>query len=512
MHHRSSTFNFNTLETILLFSRCELAQLYGRISPFLEKEYRVVHLAYGNEEENILRNQYGITEVLNFRTEVARIHAAEKPDPALCNEIDQLIIVQSQNRFTLNGCIQYDRSFEYISYADSLLLAQTYYKLWKELLEKQQIRYLLHEPTSLFLNHIAALLCEATQAKYLTPIQVYGNGPYNFLVVTGDNGRSEEIRYHMQNPVLPETDRQQAIEFLRDFRADSETFLSAYMPTRRSFLSLTVESIKMAVSAIKRKSRFQFRNRKPIDHLEIFLYEDRSFRRELSRKWGTYFRLKYDVYDPEADFYYYPIHLEPEAVVLYWGDGLYKNQVKLIENAAAQLPPGCWLYVKDHPHAGAYRDLSDYLNIQAIPNVRLLDPAIPGKSIIQRSRGVITINGTSGFEALLLNKQVYTFGNSFYNPCERVQQVRNIRDLQALLYATADLTYTDSDELYRFVAAYLRSTHAGFTDYFANYVSMLGIAETENAVLVASNLLKYLAGCEFRNAEKSPTELATSNR
>jgi hypothetical protein len=499
------------LETILLFSRCELVHLYGRISPFLAKRYRVVHLAYGNEEEHLLRTQYGIVEVINFRAEVGQIHATEKADPALCTEIDQLILTQSQQRFTLNSCIQYDRSFGYTSYTDSLLLAQTYYKYWKELLENQSVSYLLHEPTSLFLNHIAALLCEARTAKYLTAIQVYGNDAYNFLVVTGDNGRCEEILHHLQDPALPETDRQQAMQFLRDFRADSATFLSAYMPTHKSFFSLSVESVKMAISALKRKVRFKFRDRKPIDHLEIFLYEDRSFRRELSRKWGTYFQLKYDTFDPEAAYYYYPIHLEPEAVVLYWGDGLYKNQIKLIENIAAQLPAGCWLYVKDHPHAGAYRDLSDYLKLRSVPNIRLLDPAIPGKSIIQQARGVITINGTSGFEALLLNKQVYTFGNSFYNPCERVQYIRNIRDLQALLYAAGDKAYSDTEELYRFVSAYLKSTHAGFTDYFANYVSMLGIAETDNAATVAENLLEYLRNCRTYNSQVMPADLATSN-
>lgn len=498
------------METILLFSRCELVHLYGRISSFLAAHYRVLHLAYGDEEAHILREQYGITEVIHFRTGVARIHASEKPDTALCNEIDQLILAQSQQRFTLNGCIQYDRTFAHVSYADALLLAQAYYKFWKALLEKEQVRYLLHEPTSLFMNHIAALLCEAQDARYLTPIQVYGQDAYNFLLITGDNGRSEEILHHMKNSVLPEHDRQNAIRFLEDFRADSNTFLSAYMPTRKSFFSLSLESAKMAVSAIRRRNKFKSRNRKAIDHLETFLYEDRSFRRELSRKWGTYFRLKYDKYDPEATFYYYPIHLEPEAVVLYWGDGLYKNQVKLIENIAAQLPPGCFLYVKDHPHAGAYRDLADYLKIKAIPNVRLLDPAIPGKSIIQQSRGVITINGTSGFEALLLHKQVYTFGNSFYNPCERVQKVRNIRYLQPLLYAAGNNVFSDTEELYRFVAAYLKSTHAGFTDYFANYVSMLGIPETENAALVAKNLLQYLSDSTNRRMQNSFTDLAAT--
>ena len=81
---------------------------------------------------------------------------------------------------------------------------------------------------------------------------------------------------------------------------------------------------------------------------------------------------------------------------------IYANQVKLIENIAASLPVGYYLYVKDHPHELAYRKAEDYRRLMQIPNVRLLRKSIPGKLVIRNAVGVFTINGTAGFEGLLL--------------------------------------------------------------------------------------------------------------
>ncbi len=78
--------------------------------------------------------------------------------------------------------------------------------------------------------------------------------------------------------------------------------------------------------------------------------------------------------------------------------------IKLIENIAEQLPPGCFLYIKDHPHRPAFRDMVYFERISLILNVKLVNPSVEGMDIIQNSKGIITISGTSGFEAILLNK------------------------------------------------------------------------------------------------------------
>ena len=479
------------LKTIVLFSRCELVHLYGQISKYLCAEYSIIHLAYSDDEELILRQKYNVKEVINFSKEVFKIFENEKMDNDLCNLIDNLIIKNSNNRFSLNSSIQSDRTFEYLTYNECLVFCQTYYKFWNEFLLSWKIDYLLHEPNSLFFNQIASILCRVYKANYITQIQVYGIEKLNFLIVSSDDSLSSEITNYQLNCQLSTEERERVRLFLDGFRASYSTFFSTYSKKRDTFMLLLLESAKILRITLKNRFRRLSFRKDTIDPLKKFFLNDFSFISEIRKKWSSYFLLKYDIYNKDLKYYYYPIHLEPESVVLYWGDGIYKNQVKLIENIAAQLPPNCYLFVKDHPHAGTYRDFIDYSKIKAIPNVRLLNPGISGKTIIKNCIGLITINGTSGFEALLLNKQVYTFGNSYYNQCPRVNFILNIRDLRRSIYTNINKSYEDDETLFNFVSSYLKSTHPGFTDYFSNYVKLLGINEEANAHIVAKGLIEF---------------------
>ena len=121
----------------------------------------------------------------------------------------------------------------------------------------------------------------------------------------------------------------------------------------------------------------------------------------------------------------------------------------------------------------------------------MLNPRVQGKLLIANSKAVLTINGTSGFEALLLNKQVFTFGNSFYESFSRVNKIANIKDLRKALYDNCDEIYVDDDELYQFVYKFLNSTHEGFVEYFGDYVGLAGIDEEKNSKIVSQGLLDY---------------------
>ncbi len=484
----------NFMETIVFFSRCELVNLYGRISKLLPQEYKILHIAYSDKEEEVLKDKYSVKAVINFQKEIRKILNGERYEPDLCNNIDKLIIEQSEDRFNLNGAIQYDRTFQNMSYQQCLILTQAYYKFWYQLINCHKVTYLIHEMVSLFFNQIAALICKGLSASYITHIQVYGENENNFLIVSGHDGSSEELMLNMELDKLSIDQKCRVDDFLIQFRSDSKTFFNKYSQNN-TFLTTIISSFKIGLISLRNKVFLSFKGLKyPADHLKIYLLKELSLFQELKKKWGLFF-LRYDKYDKELNYYYYPLHLEPEAVVLYWGDGIYKNQVKLIENIAAQLPPNCYLFVKDHPHANAYRDIEDYMKIKRIPNVKLLDPNISGKYIINNSIGVITINGTSGFEAILLNKQIYTFGNTFYNSCKRVKYIKNVRDLKHELYSNINKSYSDDDDLYNFVYGFLESTHKGFTDYFLNYAKLLNIDEEKNSETVVSEFIKYFERC-----------------
>ena len=75
-----------------------------------------------------------------------------------------------------------------------------------------------------------------------------------------------------------------------------------------------------------------------------------------------------------------------------------------------------------------------YKKVKKIPNVRLVrfnyydDP----KPWIEKSKAVITITGTSAYEAALLGKQSFVLGDVPFSLIKGVTQVKNIEELPAL--------------------------------------------------------------------------------
>ncbi len=486
------------MKKVLLFSRCQLVHLYGTISKNLESNVEVIHLAYSITEEDILKKNYNIKKIINFNTEVEIISKVEKLDLKKCEEIDNEIIKYSNNRFCLNSALQSDRTFQFISYEESLLLAQVYYKFWDEMLKNKDIDFIIHEPNSLYFNQIASILAKKYKAFYLSQIQVIGQNKYNWIFVEADSGFSLELTNRLENNKVRDIDYRRAKSFLEDFRKKNGVLLSEISKHRKQKKRLLIFFWQIVLLFIRHAKRKIDSMKSPTysfySHMDLYKFKSvNSFLEDFSKKLNYYFHINYDEFDVKKEYYFYPLHLEPEAVVLYWGDGFYKNQVKLIENIAAQLPPNTYLYVKDHPHAREYRDFADYKKIQAIPNVKLLDPNISSRPIILKSKGVFTINGTAGFEALLMNKQVYVFGNSFYNISKRVIKVKNIRDLRKLLYHDNKEKYKDDDDLYRFVYSYLESTYSGFVAYFSDYVKRVNIDVESNSLIVTKGIIQGLS-------------------
>ncbi len=223
------------------------------------------------------------------------------------------------------------------------------------------------------MNQMAAAICRQQGGVYSTHILVQGDkADYNFIMVDQYNGLPVEIGFRSENLSLAEVQAacQRITSFIEKFRSSYNVFFSALGTGKGGWklrLALTKTVLKQRLKARIKPARFD----PVLDNIELFIDEDNLNERRLTNI-KAYRDIKCDQFDAGDTFYFYPLHLEPEAVVLYWADGLYTNQVKLIENIAAQLPAGVLLYVKDHPHLYGYRSRSDYERIQNIPNVKLL--------------------------------------------------------------------------------------------------------------------------------------------
>ena len=490
-------------KTILFFSRCELVHLYGKLHKYLIPDYNIVHVAYSEVEATVLVNDFGLSHIWIFKNEFIVEKEKCKLSNALIEEIDRLFINETDGRFNLNGSIQSDRTFFNMDYNKALEITAIYHKVWKNIFSTLKIDFFIHEPTSLMLNHMASVLCKQQGGVYSTHIMVQGEADYNFIMVDHDNGYPTEF-INKFNSIMNEDielNKERIQLFLENFRSNYNVFfdiIGSGKPSLNFYFKIFKSAIKEQLSRFISRKKID----RAINNVEYFLNNNRLNSKRI-KNFIEYRKIKYDEYLSDADFYFYPLHLEPEAVVLYWADGIYSNQVKLIENIASQLPPGILLYVKDHPHLYGYRDVLDYKCIQDIPNVKLLAPHLPGKKIVNDSKGVITLNGTAGLEALLLNKQIISFGSAFYNVSSRVSYVRNIKDLRIVIYDLKGVNYEDDDELNKFVLAYLDSHKVGFTDFYGNVANEIELDMIMNTENVAKGLSLFFSKYEnFINKEE----------
>lgn len=132
-------------------------------------------------------------------------------------------------------------------------------------------------------------------------------------------------------------------------------------------------------------------------------------------------------------FLFFPLHMQPEATTLPCG-GVFENQLLIIKMISNYLPKNAYLYVKEHPvywtrknnleSIKEARNISFYQEIKELKNVRLIDHNINSLDLIDKSKGLVTVTGTAGFEAIFKMKPVIVFGNIFYNDFKSVFKVK----------------------------------------------------------------------------------------
>ncbi|MBI3087369.1 MAG: hypothetical protein HYY91_00560 [Candidatus Omnitrophica bacterium] len=161
----------------------------------------------------------------------------------------------------------------------------------------------------------------------------------------------------------------------------------------------------------------------------------------------------------DEPFFYYPLHYEPESAIDVFSTE-YRDQLRVIELAAASLPAGHALYVKENPNmAIGTRPMGYYRRLAGMPGVRLLPTHTDSYDIIARCRGVMTLAGTTGFEALCCGKPVLMFGHAFYEVFrEGIRRPSGRDGVAAALQQMSASPRVDDDLLERFLAAVLART------------------------------------------------------
>jgi hypothetical protein len=139
---------------------------------------------------------------------------------------------------------------------------------------------------------------------------------------------------------------------------------------------------------------------------------------------------------PERPFVFFPLHFEPEAVLLIQSS-YFGNQLEVIRNLARSLPIGWELVVKEHFGMRGQRRLDFYRRLNEIPGVRLAPFELPTNQLIRQAEVVAVISGTAGLEASLIGQPVVTFGETVWDFAPTIHKVGALPDLPELLRSAA---------------------------------------------------------------------------
>ena len=105
------------------------------------------------------------------------------------------------------------------------------------------------------------------------------------------------------------------------------------------------------------------------------------------------------------------------------------------------------MIVKETPaqKSREWREISEYKEIQEIPNVILMHPDVSSEEIIKKSSLVMTISGSSGLEAAFFEKPSIIFSDTVYSFLPSVTRIDNIEKLPDVIKSSLNKKVSSYD-------------------------------------------------------------------
>jgi hypothetical protein len=159
----------------------------------------------------------------------------------------------------------------------------------------------------------------------------------------------------------------------------------------------------------------------------VFGSDLRVFFQNLSSIKNFFFIKRLYIEKLQGKFVYYPLHV-PNDYAITVRSPSYLDQISFIEEIAKKIYP-TRIFIKEHPAKIGLLNLKDLMQLlNNNKNISIIDPKINNFDVIKRCKFLVTINSKSGFEAIMLRKHVFTFGDSFYKNSKLVKFCKNIND------------------------------------------------------------------------------------
>ena len=213
-----------------------------------------------------------------------------------------------------------------------------------------------------------------------------------------------------------------------------------------------------------------------------------------------YLRKYYDNLTEEPDlkspYIYVSLHYQPERTSCPEGE-IFTNQFLMVEMLSKLAPNGWKVYVKEHPtqlmkHGAGERsrDTNFYDDIISLDNVSFVPINSSQFDLVDNSKAVATITGTSGWEGVLRGKPSLVFGHAWYKECEGVFYISTIKKCKKVLDKIKAGYKIDKN----LVRLYLHVLEKVSTKGYVNpiFVKTSGISYKENVKNLADTINSFI--------------------
>lgn len=133
------------------------------------------------------------------------------------------------------------------------------------------------------------------------------------------------------------------------------------------------------------------------------------------------------------EYFLFPLN-QPYDEQLLFRSPEFKNNINTIKLIAKNLPINTHLVVKEHPVNPGMVSTKDIKNIVSeFQNVHFVNPNINLYKLIEKCEGLITVNSTSGLEAMIHGKNILVLGRGYYRELDGVYKFQDEESLSAQL-------------------------------------------------------------------------------
>lgn len=141
-------------------------------------------------------------------------------------------------------------------------------------------------------------------------------------------------------------------------------------------------------------------------------------------------------FDPDElskmNYILFPVHKETDLSICFQAAPWF-DQRSIIRLLASVVPNGYRLLVREHPDNYGLRPSGYYRELLELPNVVLVDPFDSQFKYIANADLVVTENGSTGWEGLLLHRKVIALSTTFYDGAGLARKLEKPEELGAAI-------------------------------------------------------------------------------